>query len=103
MLVIPTQPVPAQSFSVTLDGQQMTFSIYQTNFGLFLDALLMNAPMITGQLCLNQEPLVQQSYLGFSGELQWVDTQGDDDPIYTGLGSRFVLVYLEAADLAAAA
>ena len=50
-------------------------------------------------LCLNQEPLLQESYLGFSGDLVWVDTMGTDDPIYTGLGTRFQLAYLEPADL----
>lgn len=99
MLIIPTQPVPSQNFQIVLDGQAMTFRIYQTDYGLFLDALLTNAPLITGVLCENQEPLVQEPYLGFSGELVFVDTQGTDAPIYTGLGTRFQLAYLEAADL----
>jgi hypothetical protein len=31
----------------------------------------------------------------------WFDTQGASDPVYTGAGSRFQLVYLEPADLPA--
>lgn len=103
MLIVPTQPVPSQSFSVTLDGQQVNVSLYQTDYGLFIDLLLTNVPLVTGALCLNQEPIIQQPYLGFSGELQFVDTQGTDDPIYTGLGTRFQLAYIEAPDIAAAA
>lgn len=102
MLIVPTQPVPSQNFSVTLDGQQCTFSIYQTDYGLFLDMLLTNTPLMTGVLCENQEPLVQEPYLGFSGELVFVDTQGTDAPIYTGLGTRWQLAYIEPTDLAAA-
>lgn len=103
MLIVPTQPVPNQNFQVVLNGQQMTFNLSQTAFGLFMDVLLSGVAIITGQICLNQEPLVQQVYTGFSGELIFVDVQGTSDPVYTGLGSRFVLVYLEPADLAAAA
>lgn len=99
MMIVPTQMAPNQNFQVVLDGQQMTFNVYQTAFGLFMDILLTGAAIVTGQLCLNQEPIVQQTYTGFSGELVWIDTQGNDDPIYTGLGSRFLLIYLEPTDL----
>lgn len=102
MLIVPTQSVPNQNFSVTLDGQQVTVNLQQTDYGLFASFLLTNVPLVTGVLCINQEPLVQEAYLGFSGELQFVDTQGTDDPVYTGLGTRWQLVYLEPADLAAA-
>ena len=102
MLIVPTQPVPSQNFSVTLDGQQVTINLAQTDYGLFASILLTNVPLVTGVLCLNQEPLVQEPYLGFSGELVWVDTQGTDAPVYTGLGTRWQLAYLEPADLVAA-
>ncbi|MCP1257899.1 phage baseplate plug family protein [Acetobacter lambici] len=32
------------------------------------------------------------------GDLAFADTQGTQDPDYTGLGSRFVLVYAEDAN-----
>lgn len=99
MQIIPTQPVPSQNFSITLDGQQMTFNVYQESTGLYLDALLANTPIITGQICEDRELLVQQAYLGFSGDLTWIDTQGTDAPLYTSLGSRWLFVYLEPADL----
>lgn len=102
MLIVPTQPVPNQSFSVTLDGQQINIVLSQTDYGLFITILLANVPLITGTLCLNEEFLIQETYLGFSGEMMFVDTQGTDDPVYTGLGTRFQLAYIEPADLAAA-
>jgi hypothetical protein len=43
--------------------------------------------------------MVRETYLGFIGDLSFTDTQGTSDPVYTGLGSRFVLLYLEASDL----
>jgi len=43
--------------------------------------------------------LVNDVYLGFSGDLEFVDTQGTDDPTFDGLGTRYQLVYLEPSDL----
>ena len=45
--------------------------------------------------------IVRDLYLGFVGDFIWFDTQGSSDPIYMGLGSRFILVYLAPADLPA--
>ena len=54
------------------------------------------------QLGMNLRPMViDQAYLGFVGDIMWVDaTGGNAMPVYTGLGTQFALVYLEAADLA---
>lgn len=43
-------------------------------------------------------PLVSREYAGFSGNLLFIDTQGDKDPDYLSLGSRYSLVYLTAAE-----
>ena len=43
----------------------------------------------------NLVSLVPTAYLGFSGWLVFVDTQGSEDPQYAGLGTRWVLVYLD--------
>ncbi len=52
-------------------------------------------------ICENGNRLVRDAYLGFSGDLAVVDTQGASDPVYTGLGTRYQMVYLAPADLAA--
>ena len=44
-------------------------------------------------ICLNNVGLVRESYLGFIGQLVFVDIQGTDDPYYTGLGLRYLLTY----------
>ena len=44
-------------------------------------------------LCLNEVGLVRESYLGFVGQLVFVDMQGSSDPTYDGLGSRYLLTY----------
>lgn len=104
MLVVPLQTLPSQSLQIQLDGQSCTLNVYQYAFGLFMDVYVAGAPIITGVICQNLNRIVRSAYLGFSGDFAFVDTKGDTDPIYTGLGdssARYQLVYLEESDLAA--
>lgn len=66
---------------------------------LYLDLYVNDALIIGGVLCLNANVIVRDAYLGFTGDLAFYDTQGTSDPVSTGLGGRYVLMYLEAADL----
>jgi hypothetical protein len=99
MLTIPLQATPSQSLSVLLAGQNCQINVYQKSTGMYLDLYVSNSPIITATICLDRVRMVRETYLGFIGDLSFVDTQGASDPVYTGLGSRFVLLYLEASDL----
>jgi hypothetical protein len=121
MLQIPLGTVPQQTLNTVLDGQNVSLSLYtlpvsaqwyslgqpnlynvaaQFNY-LFLDVLLAGAVIKTCIQCLNlQRLLADCQYTQFIGDFVFVDTQGNTNPIYTGLGSRYQLIYLEAADLA---
>ena len=99
MVIIPLQSVPSQALSVTLNGQICQVHVYQKPRGIFLDLLLRNSVVVAGVLCENLNPVVRSLYLGFSGDLAFIDQQGSDDPLYTGLGSRWVLSYLTAAEM----
>ncbi len=99
MFEIQVQSTPNQTFQVQLDGQSCTLNIYQQAYGLYMDVLINGVLIIGGVICENLNRIVRSLYLGFSGDFIFVDTQGSDDPIFTGLGSRFVLIYLEASDL----
>lgn len=99
MKIIPIQATPAQSLSVVLAGQNCQINLYQKSTGVFLDLYVSNSPIITATICLDSVLLVRETYLGFIGDLAIVDLQGNNDPDYTGFGARYVLVYVEAADL----
>jgi hypothetical protein len=66
---------------------------------MFFDLAVNGTQIAYAVQCKNQVSLVPTAYLGFAGWLVFFDTQGTDDPIYTGLGSRWVLLYLDSADL----
>ncbi len=99
MQTIPIQAVPSQQIQVTLDRQLCAFSIYVKNQCMFFDALVNGAPISYSVQCKNLVNLIPTAYLGFTGLLVFYDTQGTSDPVYTGLGIRWVLLYLDAADL----
>lgn len=98
MLQIPTIATPSQTLVVQLGSQFVQINIYQKFFGLFMDVLLSGNGafnnIVNGTLCLNLNYIIRSAYFGFSGDLTWVDNQGTNDPYYTGLGSRYSLLYL---------
>lgn len=65
-----------------------------------MDLYVDDSPVMQGVICLNCNFMVRYSYLGFSGDLVFVDSSGTDDPSYDELGTRFRLYYLTADDLA---
>jgi len=103
MQIVPLQPTPNQTVVVSLDGQVCQINVYQTARGLFTDLYVDNSLVIGGVLCHDRCRIVRSAYLGFSGDLSFLDNQGTSDPDYTGLGpdvgSRFNLAYLEPGEL----
>lgn len=101
MQVIPLTAVPSQTLTVVLSNQTCQITVYQRAQGLFCDLSVNNSPIILSVLCENLNRIVRSVYLGFIGDLCFLDNEGSNDPDYTGLGSRFSLMYLEPADLPA--
>lgn len=99
MLVIPLQAVPNQTLTVTLNNQVTQLNVYQTFEALFIDVLVENTLIIGGVIAENLNRIVRSLYLGFSGDILFYDNMGTDDPVYTGLGARFSLVYLTPEEL----
>lgn len=98
-LAIPLQATPSQTVSVTLSGQAAQLNIYQKRSGLYMDVLVNNTLIIGGVICENLNRIVRSLYLGFLGDLIFLDNQGTSDPDYTGLGARFTLVYILPGEL----
>ena len=98
--IVPLNVNPNQTLTTGLNNQACQIDVYQTNNGLFMDLSVNNGLIIAGVLCQNLNRIVRNAYLGFIGDFVFYDTQGDADPDYTGLGTRFLLVYLSPAELA---
>lgn len=101
MLIIPILPTPSQTVQTTLENQLCRIDLHQRAAGLFLDLYLNETLLLAGVICQNLNRIVRSAYLGFAGDLVFIDNQGSEDPYYTGLGSRYSLAYLTIDDLAA--
>lgn len=99
MQTVPLQAVPNQTLQVQLGTQACSLNIYQQAYGLYVDLYVNNVLIIAGVIAENLNRIVRSVYLGFVGDFAFVDTQGSTDPVYTGLGDRYQLLYLEPADL----
>lgn len=97
---VPLQSVPSQQLQIVLGGQNCQIAVYLLGAFLFVDVNVNGADISTAVLAMNMVPLVPTVYLGFAGNLVFLDTQGNSDPTYDGLGARYQLLYLTESDYA---
>ena len=99
MQILPLADLYSQTLSATLAGQSCRINVYQKATGLFLDLYVADLLIVGGVLCQNANLIARDGYLGFIGDLMFLDNQGRTDPSSPGLGTRYSLCYLETADL----
>lgn len=97
--IIPTQPVPSQTVACIVGQQSCTINVRQAAQGMFVDLYVNNAPIILSVMAYNANRIVRDAYLGFIGDIAIYDLAGNADPYYSGMGSRFQLVYIPASEL----
>lgn len=117
MQFVPLSQSPNQTLQIVLAGQNCAIELRTLDGYATTDSVDFSEPQpylaftldVSGvsitrtQNCLNRKRLLlNRQYLGFVGDFMFVDTQGQDDPQFAGLGTRWLLVYIEASDLAAA-
>lgn len=98
------QPLQNQTLQCQLGNQACTINVYQLAFGLFMDVFVGGQLVCAGIICLNATLIVRYSYLNFSGDFAFYDTQNitnPSDPSYSQLGTRFQLLYFSAAEIQA--
>lgn len=102
MQIVPLQAVPNQVLAVQLAQQPCTIHVRQCATGVFVDLYVNNVLIVGGVIALNGVRLVRYAYLGFAGDLMFVDTLAPaSDPEWQGLGTQFQLFYLSADEVAA--
>lgn len=94
-VVIPVGAVAYQSLRVSLSGHAVRLTLQQRGTGLYAAVWVDGMAVLAGALCQDRTWLVRHNACALPGDMGFVDTQGTQDPDYTGLGSRFMLVYAE--------
>lgn len=100
MQLIALQPVPSQQLQAVLAGQNCQIAVYAKSTGIYVDVNVNGSDISLGVIARDGVPLIPTAYLGFAGNLIIADMQGSADPTYDGLGDRYQLVYLTAAEYA---
>jgi len=100
MQQIPINQVPNQTLSCVLSEQSVTLAIRQTDYGVFMDVYKSGTLVIGGVICEVMNRIVRSTYLHFDGDFFWQDTQGSDDPDYSGFNDRWLLFYVTPDELA---
>ena len=100
MVQISIQPIPAQRVSTVLSNQNCQIALNQKAQGIFVDINVNGVDVSLGVLARDGVPLNACPYSSFTGNLFLIDTQGSEDPSYSGLGSRWLLLYLTADEYA---
>lgn len=99
MITVSIEAVKEQTVNVALNQQQCSIRLVQRDSAIYMDLSVNNVPLIQGVPCLYANKMVRYSYLGFSGDLVFLDTQGTSDPEYSNLGGRYKLFYMTEAEL----
>lgn len=115
MQEVPLSALESQTLQILLNGQQCALSVYtKTGYELtdaieletviqiiYFDLTVNGVDITNTQNCVNlARLLLNRQYLGVVGDFVFIDTQGNEDPQWEGLGTRWVLVYLDADDIA---
>jgi hypothetical protein len=95
-VIVPLLPVPDQTLLTQLSDQSVKLRVRQLRYGLYVYVYVDSGDtlVIGGVKGLDRNRIVRSAYLGFVGDFSFFDTQGTDDPQYSGLGTRWQLVYL---------
>ncbi len=97
MLRIPLQAIPNQTLAVTLARQPVQLALRQNGASMFIDVMNNGLYVVRTRICRNRQRLLLDArYKGFIGDFMFVDTQGDTDPQYADLNSRYLLLYVGA-------
>lgn len=97
MLRVPLQPVPIQTLAVSVARQPAQIQLRQIGGSMYFSLETGGRSIVRTRVVRDRVRLLSGArYLGFAGDFAIVDLQGANDPVYTGLGSRFVLYYIGA-------
>ena len=90
MKIIPLEAVPNQRVPILLDSTSYTIEVLTRNDRLYLTIWDEDQRILANRFLACYAPLIREFVL--------IDLEGTDDPVYTGLGSRWLLAFAEESD-----
>lgn len=98
MVLINLRPLPAQRFSVVLNGQNCVIDLYLSGEKMYIDLAVNDTTVLHGAICHDRQNIIRFQN-AFKGALAFVDSDGAEDPEYSGLGDRWNLYYFTPEEM----
>lgn len=92
-MIIPLQRIPSQEFNIVLNNQNCTMKIYQRD-KVYCDLTVDGNVIFNGLVALNNTDINLYRTTLFTGRLFFEDLNGNDDPNFSGFGTRWILNYV---------
>lgn len=97
---VPLQAVASQTLAVTLAGQACEIALRTNGSNMYFDLTAGGVSIVRSRIVRNKQLLlIDARYQPFLGDFLFNDTQGDTQPNFAGLDTRYVLYYVDAAEL----
>lgn len=96
MYEIVLNPIPNQSFSVTIDNNEYDLEIRTYGKFTFLSIWRGNVNLLNNQRVYGNQPIIMYDYLTDSGDFYFI---GDEDPTYENFGKSVQLYYILDTEL----
>lgn len=109
-VTIDSSTVTIDTTAITIDGGGSAYypsTALQGTPALYMDLIVNGVQVLNAALAQNLIPMLNSAgYYGVVGDFIFVDTNAlsaptaGSNPVYTGLGDQYQMIYLEATDLA---
>lgn len=90
---IQTKAVPSQAINIVLLGQPCVINLTEIGGRQYFSLSINSTVICQNVLIVNRSGIVRAKYTGLKGEFAAIDTVGDEPPVYTGWGTRWILVF----------
>jgi len=99
MIRIPLAAVPLQTLAIVVAAQACQIALRQNGANMYFDLTVNNVTIVLSRIVRNKQLLLLDTqYRGFIGDFVFNDTQGDTQPEFSGLDTRYRLYYVETTD-----
>lgn len=93
---IPLAKTPNQELAINLGNQIINITLNtRINNNLYISVTADDEQIINNRICRSGERLINADYKNINGDLAFIDTLGNSDPIWSELDDRYILYWVD--------
>lgn len=94
---IPLSAIPFQIVSAVVNDQSFQIEVRQLGAYIFVTTVVDGEEVASSVRAVTGQSITPWPMADVNTSVVWVDAQGNDDPQYAGLGTRWLLAFEEAS------